>query len=102
MATPFATSYMIDKKLDPLVLGSSKEEVTRQLGSPIFLVELAHEDSTIEILGYDLGNYWYNESRLFLFKNDVLVGRPDNSFELMKLLSQMRVMGPARFFDSKQ
>ncbi len=99
MAVPFATSYRIDKKLEDLSLGASREEVTRKLGTPIFLIDIPHEKNKVEVLGYDMGNYWYHEAKLFVFKNDVLMGMPENTYELLKFLTSMHVFEGLRFFD---
>ena len=72
---PFATSSYIDKKLNKIPAGTSKKEIYLEMGQPYFRINLAASGEPIEVLGYDLGNYWYHEPCMLVVRDDRLVGR---------------------------
>jgi hypothetical protein len=99
---PVATSSMIERKMEKISLGQNKNQVTGILGSPQYLIEILHESNKFEILGYELGHYWYNESDWFLFKDNRLIAIPENQFELMKMLSNFGILKDASFYANQK
>ena len=100
-ALPFFTSAWIDKKVEKISLGSSKQKIVSEFGSPNFFVVIEEHRQRIEILGYEIGNYWYHEPRLLILREGQLVYTTREYYDLLKYLHELKVIGHARFFDKR-
>jgi hypothetical protein len=94
---PMSTDAWINRKLDNIPMGSSKELVAQRFGNPIYRIKFP-EASHVEIWGYDLGHYWYHESITMFFKEGMFIGVPRTPYDLMALMRQLRLVDPAAQF----
>ncbi len=93
-----ATSAWINKKIASIPEGASKSEATAKLAiPPDYLATFPRGKDRIEVLGFDLGHYWYHEVRLLIFKNDRLVLKVDDFLDLMQYLYDLRIIDEASF-----
>ena len=93
------TARSIEKKIGNIALGASKKEVSEKLGKPLFLANISHHGQKIDVLGYELGNYWYHETHFFVFQDDALIAEPETALDLLKFLSQLHILQDVKFFD---
>lgn len=101
-AVPFATSHFIEDKIQSLPPKASKEEVAATLGRPLFLFSSNRFHDKMEMMGYEFGNYWYHESRVFVFRNDRLVGNSETQQDLLKLLYDMQFLKKGEMFEMQE
>jgi hypothetical protein len=91
-AVPMVTSEVIERKMEKIQPGSPKMNLVRELGSPQTLIHFQKSGTRYEVWSYDMGHYWYHETRVLVLKNGVLLAVPSGVYELLSVLRQENLL----------
>ena len=98
-AAPYVTSEVIERKYENLVLGQSRATALEVFGVPHYTISIPKGKDTIEIAGYELGNYSYSEQILLFFKNGRFIGAPRNYQQIFRLMHALQIFEGAYFWN---